>query len=78
MKQNNGNFSMEDIQRLAQSDVGKQLMRLLENNHGNASNAVRSSMKSGDAEQARQAIQAFLSDPQAQALLKQLEGEYHG
>jgi hypothetical protein len=78
MKQNNGNFSMEDIQRLAQSDVGKQLIRLLESNHGNASNTVRSSMQSGDTEQARQAIQAFLSDPQAQALLKQLEGEYHG
>ena len=78
MKQNNGNFSMEDIQRLAQSDIGRQLMQLLENNHSNASNAVRSSMESGDTEQARQAIQAFLSDPKARALLKQLEGEYHG
>ena len=73
MKQNNGNFSKEEIQRLAQSDAGRKLMQLLEGSHSKASDTVRSSMQSGDMEQAKQAIQAFLSDPKAQALLKQLE-----
>ena len=78
MNQNNGKFSMEEIQRLAQSDAGKQLLRLLENSPGNASETVRSSMQSGNTEHAKRAIEAFLSDPKARALLKQLEGEYHG
>ena len=78
MKQNNGNFSMEEIQRLANSDVGKQLMQLLESSHGKASESVRSSMQSGDTEQAKMAIQAFLSDPRAQALINKLEEQQHG
>jgi hypothetical protein len=78
MNHNNENISMEEIQRLAKSDAGKKLMQLLEGSHSKASDTVRSSMQSGDMEQAKQAIQAFLSDPKAQALLKQLEEENHG
>ena len=36
------------------------------------------SMASGDMEQAKKALSAFLSDPKAQALLRQLEEEKHG
>jgi hypothetical protein len=78
MNHNNENISMEEIQRLAKSDAGKKLMQLLEGSHSKASDTVRSSMQSGDMEQAKQAIQAFLSDPKTQALLKQLEEENHG
>ena len=77
MEKNNGNFSMEEIKRLAQSDTGKQLMAMLASSHGDTSDKVRSSMASGDIEQAKKALSAFLSDPKAQALLRQLE-EKHG
>ena len=75
MEKNNGNFSMEDIKRLAGSDAGRQLMAMLAANHGDAARAVHSSMASGDAEQAKKALAAFLADPKAQALLRQLEGQ---
>lgn len=78
MEKNNGNFSMEDIRRIAQSDAGKKLMHLLESSHGDASSAVRSSMQSGDMEQAKKALSDFLSDPKTQALLRQLEEQNHG
>ena len=78
MEKNNGNFSMDDIRRMAQSDAGRQLMQLLESRHGDASETVRSSMQSGDMEQAKKALSAFLSDPKAQALLRQLEEQNHG
>ena len=78
MEKNNGNFSMEEIKRLAQSDAGRQLMALLESNHGATSDAVRSSIQSGDMEQAKNALSAFLSDPKAKALLHQLEENSHG
>lgn len=77
MGKNNGNFSMEEIKRLAQSDAGRQLMAMLEGSHG-AADAVRSSVQSGDMEQAKNALSAFLSDPKAQALLRQLEENSHG
>ena len=78
MEKNNGNFSMEEIKRLAQSDAGRQLMALLETQHGAAADTVRSSVHSGDMEQAKKALSAFLSDPKAQALLHQLEENSHG
>lgn len=78
MEKNNGNFSMEEIKKLAQSDTGKKLMAILASSHGDASDKVRSSMASGDMEQAKKALSAFLSDPKTQALLRQLEEEKHG
>ena len=74
MEQNNGNFSVEDIKKLACSDAGRALMAMLAAKHGDAAQAVHRSMASGDPEQARKALAAFLADPQAQALLRQLEG----
>ena len=53
-------------------------MAMLASNHGDTSDRVRSSMASGDMEQAKKALSAFLSDPKAQALLRQLEEEKHG
>ncbi len=78
MEKNNNNFSMEDMKRLAQSDAGKQLMAMLQSSHGSTADAVRTSAQAGDMEQAKKALAAFLSDPKAQALLKQLEEQQHG
>ncbi len=78
MDKNNGSFSMEDIQRLAQSDAGRLLMQRLQSQHSDAANAVRSSMQAGDTERAKNALSGFLSDPNIQALLKQLEAQNNG
>lgn len=78
MEKNNGNFSMDDVKRLARSDAGKQLMALLQSSHSATGDAIRSSAQAGDMEQAQQALRAFLSDPRAQALLHQLEEDQNG
>ena len=73
MEQNHKNFSRDDLQKLMQSPTGRKLMAMLANQHSDAANAVRSSMAQGNTEQAKKALSAFLSDPQVQALLRQLE-----
>jgi hypothetical protein len=78
MEKNYGNFSMEDMKKLANSDAGRQLMAMLQASHGSTAEAVRKSMASGNTDQARQALAAFLSDPKAQALLQKLEGGKNG
>ena len=71
-------FSMQEAMRLAQSDAGQQLLQLLQHNHGNAAQVALNRAKDGDMQQAKQALQAFLSDPKAQALLRQLKEDGHG
>ena len=78
MEKNNGNFSMDDVKRLAQSDAGKQLMALLQSSHSATGDAIRGSAQAGNMEQAQQALRAFLADPRAQALLRQLEEDQNG
>lgn len=78
MEKNNGNFSMEQIQHLAQTDAAKKLMALLEESNSAASQTIRNSAKTGDMEQAKKSLSAFLADPRAQALLRQLEDQQHG
>ena len=71
-------FSMQEAMRLAQSDTGQQLLRLLQSDHGDAAKAALKKAQDGDLDQAKQALRAFLSDPQAQALLQKLKGGQHG
>ena len=77
MQKNYGKFSREDIQKLAQSEAGKELMAMLQNQHSATAEAVRNSTRSGDMEQAKKALSALLSDPNAQRLLRQLEELQH-
>lgn len=78
MEKNSNNFSMEEVMRLANTDAGKQLMAMLQGTHAAEASAAASSAQSGDMEKAKQALAAFLSDPKAQALLKQLQEDRHG
>ena len=71
-------FSMQEAMRLAQSDAGQQLLQLLRSNHSDAARSAIEKAQDGDIAQAKQALQAFLSDPQAQALLQQLKEDNHG
>lgn len=72
----NNEFSMEEIKKMAQSDAGRQLMAMLQGT--DTAGAVRQSAQSGNMAQVKQALSAFLSDPKAQELLKQLEEQSHG
>ena len=69
-------FSLDKAARLAESDAGQRLMDLMKQNPDSKSAAE--SAKAGDIEQAKQALQSFMADPQAKALLRQLWEEYHG
>lgn len=75
MEQNKDNFSPEQIRHLAHSDAAKRLMAMLDRD---TAAAVQKSAAAGDMQAAQQAIHAFLRDPRAQALLKQLEEQSHG
>ncbi len=76
MRKNEDDFSAEKIRQLAQSDAGRQLMAMLEGS--SAANAVRASAQSGDMEEAKRAVSAFLNDPAARELLKKLEAQGNG
>ena len=78
MEKNSGNFSIEQMKHLAQTDAAKQLMAMLEQSSSGAAQTIRNSAKNGDMEQAKKALSAFLADPKAQALLRQLEEQQHG
>lgn len=75
MEKNKGNFSTEDLKKLAQSDAGKRLMSMLGTD---TAAAVRESAARGDLRQAQQALSTFLSDPRAKALLQQLQEQSNG
>lgn len=78
MEKNSPNFSMEEIMRLANTDAGRRLMAFLQSNHPQAVSRAATSAQEGNLEQAQQALAAFLRDPKAQALLRQLQEEQHG
>jgi hypothetical protein len=71
-------FSMQEAMHLAQSDAGQQLLQLLRSNHGDAARSALEKAQNGDIAQARQALQAFLADPQAQELLRRLKEGHNG
>jgi hypothetical protein len=71
-------FSMQEAMHLAQSDAGQQLLQLLRSNHGDAARSALEKAQNGDIAQAKQALQAFLADPQAQELLRRLKEGHNG
>ena len=74
MQKNSDNFSIEEVKRLAESDVGKQLMALLRGSHPEALQAAQS----GDLERTKKALASLLSDPKAQAIISQMQEDSHG
>ena len=74
MQKNNDNFSIEDAKRLAESDVGKQLMALLQGSHPEALQAAQS----GDLEATKKALASLFSDPKARAIITKMQEERHG
>ena len=78
MDKNYADFSMQEAMRLAQSEAGQQLLQLLRSNHSDAARSALEKAQDGDLNQAKQALQAFLSDPKTQELLQKLKEGNHG
>ncbi len=73
---NSENISPKELQRLAESPAGQQLMQLLQSQHADAVASVQQAPD--DLVRAKNALQSFLADPQAQALIRMLQEEHHG
>ena len=68
------NFSMEQAMAFAASPAGKQLIALMRQKGGSELSKAQTLAASGDMEKAKDALSSLLSDPQIQAILKQLGG----
>lgn len=73
MEQNISNFSIEEAKRMAQSKAGKQLIALLQAQNPQKMQSAMNQASSGDIEQLKQTLSAFIAAPEVQSLLKQLE-----
>ena len=78
MEKNFSDFSVSDVQRLAGSDAGQQLLTLLRQDHAQAANAAKKSIAGGDYSGLQAQLADIMDDPRAKALLRQLWEEYHG
>lgn len=73
MQKNFDDLSMQEAMRLANTDAGKQLIAMFKQQHNEEVPNVMQSLRAGDIEQVKQALAAFMSDPQTQALLAKME-----
>jgi uncharacterized protein with von Willebrand factor type A (vWA) domain len=76
-----GNFdemSMQDAMRLANSRTGQQLLSMMKNSDPKMLEKAASQAASGDYEQLKQTMSAFLSNPEMRALLEQLGRQKNG
>ena len=73
MQKNSQNFSMQDAMALANSDVGRQLARLLRQADGEALQKAADLAAAGDFRKAGASLAPLLETPEIQALLRQLE-----
>lgn len=78
MQKNCEDFSMQDALRMAQSPAGQQLLAMLRSGDKGQLQQVVDLAKAGNMDKAGSTLQALLSSPQAQQLLKQMEGSEHG
>lgn len=65
---------MSQLMQLAQSPAGQQLIRMLQQSGGNELQDAIAKASAGDYAKAHKTLSSLLSSPEAQALLKQLEG----
>lgn len=75
MEKKTQDFSMEEVMRLAKSPAGQQLIAMLKQGDSSKLQQAVTQAKTGDYTQASQTLNAMLSSPEAQRLLKELGGE---
>lgn len=63
---------MQEAMKIASTPAGQQLLKLLRQNGGQELQQAMEKAAAGDYDQAKQAINALLSDPEAKKLLQQL------
>ena len=68
MDKNSQNFSMDEVQKFAESPAGQQLFAMLQRSDGEA---IRQA-QAGNYEDAMKRLSGFLQTPEAQQLLKNL------
>ncbi len=78
MDKNFLNLSPAQMQQLASSPAARELMQMLKQNHPGAMDAALSGAQSGDVSAVQRSLAAFLSDPKAKELLRQLQEGQHG
>ena len=69
---NTTNLPMEEVLRMASSPAGQQLIDLLRQQGGSNFQKAMASAASGNYAPAKQMINAMMTDPKAQKLLKEL------
>lgn len=69
------NFSMQDAMRMANTDAGKQLLNLLQQNNADALKCAMSQANEGDFSNLSKTLAPLLSSPEVQQLLKQMGGK---
>lgn len=65
-------ISMQEVLRLAASPAGQQLIALMQQKGGTKFEQAMQQAAAGDYTGAKRAMESFLTDPQAQRLLKEL------
>ena len=67
----NSDYSMQELLRLARSPAGQQLLALLQQQNGPQLQNVIASASAGDYQKARTGLAALLDSPEAKAILQQ-------
>ncbi|MBR3972608.1 MAG: hypothetical protein IKJ99_01495 [Oscillospiraceae bacterium] len=71
---NNHDYSMQDVMRLAASPAGQQLMKLLQQQSPSDLQNAMNSAAAGDYRKAKDSLSSLFASAEAQQLLKQLGG----
>lgn len=78
MDKNFDQISPEQLRQIASTPAAQALMAMLQDKHSGAVDSAVQAAQSGDLQQAQKALAAFLKDPKAQKLLRQLQENSHG
>ena len=77
MEKKSQDFSIKEAQRLAGTPEGQRLMALLRQSDNGQLQKAMAQANAGNYKEAGNLLQAMLTSPEAQALLRQL-GDHHG
>ncbi len=78
MDNQNGNFSIQEIMRLAKTPAGQKLIALLQQADPSALQNAARQASGGNMQQAKSALEPLLKSPEIQSLIAQLGGEKNG
>ena len=74
MQKNSDDFSMQEAMRLAQSDAGQQLLKLLQQQNGTQLQQAMDQAAQGDYDQVKKTMASLLASPEVKALLNKMGG----